>query len=253
VVTIHDLAFEDWPRDFSRRTGAKYRLLTPRAARSAQLVITPSAFTAEDVCRRYGVSSERVRVISEAPALPLGSRQPPAGRYVLAVGDLRAKKNLAALVSAFARLWRDGPGAESRLILAGHDAGEGARLRELAAGAPVELTGYVEDAELDALIRGAELLVHPSRYEGFGLVVLEAMARGTPVLAARSGALPETGGEAAAYFAPGDEEALADTLGSLLGDPAARAELVQRGRAWVGRFSWARAARETAEVYRELL
>ena len=215
VVTIHDLAFEAWPGDFHPGTRVKYRLIAPRAARSAELVICPSAFTRGDLCERYGVDSGKVRVIPEAPALAVAgsgpaaaarieaSSFPPGAPYVLAVGDLRRKKNVAALVVAFAALWSE-RSISHRLVLSGVDAGEGPRLRSIAGEAPVELTGYVADAQLDALIRGADLLVNPSVYEGFGLVVLEAMARGTPVLAARAGALPETGGDAAAYFDPGE-------------------------------------------------
>jgi len=138
-------------------------------------------------------------------------------------------------------------------VLAGVDAGEGPRLRTLAGDAPLELTGYVSDETLDALIREADLLVHPSLYEGFGLVILEAMARGTPVLAARAGALPETGGGAAAYFAPGDPEALRAALGELLGDPTKRRRMSASGLQWATRFSWERTARETAAVYREVV
>jgi len=149
---------------------------------------------------------------------------------VLAVGDLRHKKNLSALVGAYAQV-RGADALPHRLVLAGLDSGEGPRLAELAGAAPVELTGYVSDARLDALIAGAELLVHPSLYEGFGLVVLEAMARGTPVLLARATALPHTGGDAAAYFDPADPGDLARQLRGLLSDPARRAEFSRRGRA----------------------
>jgi glycosyltransferase involved in cell wall biosynthesis len=262
VVTIHDLAFEAWPGDFAPATRVKFQVLTRLAARSAQRIICPSQFTAGDLCHRYGVDQAKVRVIAQAPALaPGAATQPQAagsgsdaagGPYLLAVGDLRAKKNLDPLVRAFARLRRGGV-IPHRLILAGVDAGEGSRLAGLAGGAPVQLTGYVPDGRLDALIRGAELLVHPSLYEGFGLVVLEAMARATPVLAARATALPETGGEAAAYFDPADPEDLGRQLEALLADPSRRAELVRRGRDRVGAYSWERTARETAAVYRELL
>lgn len=258
VVTINDLAFETWPGDFTPRTRAKFRLIARRAARSAQRVICPSQFTAADVCRRYGVDPGNVRVIADAPSLArgrpaaVGARTPKASPYLLAVGDLRRKKNLRALVQAFARV-RAADGLAHRLVLAGVDCGEGPALLELARGAPVELTGYVTDVWLDELIAGAELLVHPSLYEGFGLVVLEAMARGTPVLAARATALPETGGDAAAYFDPSDPGDLDRQLRSLLCDRARLAELSVLGQARAARFSWERTARETADVYRELL
>jgi glycosyltransferase involved in cell wall biosynthesis len=248
VVTIHDLAFETWPQDFAPRTRAKYRYFTRRSARSAERVICPSQFTADDVCARYGVAAEKVIVIPEAPALPVGDEPAPRGPYVLAVGDLRQKKNLAALVDAFVSLR-----PEHRLVLAGLDSGEGPRLKALARDARVELTGYVSDGELDALIRGADLLVHPSLYEGFGLVVLEAMVRGTPVLAARATALPQTGGDAAAYFDPQEPGSLQGELEALMGDTERRLDLARRGREWAATFSWERVAGETAAVYRELL
>ena len=175
-----------------------------------------------------------------------------AGPYVLAVGDLRAKKNLAALVSAFVAARRR-DGLPHRLVLAGVDAGEGPRLAALAGDAPLTLTGYVPDARLDEVLSGAELLVHPSLYEGFGLVVLEAMARGTPVLAARATALPETGADAAAYFDPSDPGDLERQLAALLADRTRRADLARRGLAHAATFSWERTAAQTAAVYRELL
>jgi glycosyltransferase involved in cell wall biosynthesis len=255
VVTIHDLAFEEPDSDIPPRTRLKFRALTSRAARSAEIVICPSDFTKEDVCSRYRVAPEQVRVIAEAPALPAGPNTEPSGegaRYILAVGDLRPKKNLETLVGAFSRLWQDGL-QEHRLVLAGLDAGLGHRLVELAGAAPLELTGYLSDERLDALLRGAEVVVHPSVYEGFGLVVLEAMARGAPVLAARAGALPQTGGSAAAYFDPADPDSLATELGALLGDPAGRSRLSADGLAWAARFSWEEAARQTLAVYQELV
>lgn len=258
VVTINDLAFEAWPGDFAPRTRVKFQVVTRLAARSAQRIICPSQATADDVCRRYRVDPGRVRVIPDAPALARGDAAAlappnhPAEPYVIAVGDLRAKKNLAALVHAFAAARRAG-GLPHRLVLAGTDGGDGSRLRALAGGEPVTFTGYVDDARLDALIAGADLLVHPSLYEGFGLVVLEAMVRGTPVLAARATALPETGGKAAAYFEPSDPGNLARRLQELLADPAALATLAVAGRQHAAGFSWAATARATAAVYRELL
>jgi glycosyltransferase involved in cell wall biosynthesis len=255
VVTIHDLAFEAWPSDFVPRTRWKYRVLARAAVRSAELIICPSEFTRGDLCDRYGIDAGRVRVIPEAPALPLGGKASPAGPYIVAVGDLRRKKNLRTLVTAFAGLHRRG-GLPHRLVLAGVDSGEGASLRALAGAAPLQLTGYLGDADLDALIRGADVLVHPSLYEGFGLVVLEAMARGVPVIAARATALPQTGGEAALYFDPGPNggaEELEVVLSALLRDPDEREARGRAGQAWAATFSWEQAARATIQVYRELV
>jgi glycosyltransferase involved in cell wall biosynthesis len=237
VVTVHDLAFEAFPGDFAPRTAWKYRTFTPRAVRSANLVIAPSAFTRDDLVARYGIVPEKVRVIAEAPALALGSGPAVAGDFVLAVGDVRAKKNLGVLVEATRRLGL-------RLVLAGlGDAG--------ALAAPhVEATGWVSDERLDALIRGASVLVHPSLYEGFGLVVVEAMARGTPVACADATALPETAGGAAELFDPHDAADVADAITRALGR---REELAALGRERVAGLSWKRTAAETRAVYEELL
>jgi glycosyltransferase involved in cell wall biosynthesis len=243
VVSVLDLAFEDHPEDFAPRTRWKYRALTPRAVRSAERVIAISAFTARDVVERYGVHEQKVRVVPLAPALPeaSGIRHRASGPYLLAVGDLRAKKNLRRLVQAFGML-----DTGHRLLLAGQDAGEGAALR-----APgVELLGYVDDAQLDALLRGADALVHPSLYEGFGLVVLEAMERGTPVVAADATALPETAAGAAELCDPLDPADIVRAIRAVLDDPE---PYVALGRARAAEFTWARTARETRAVYEELL
>ncbi len=239
VVTIHDLAFEAHPDDFARRTGAKYRWVTPRAARSAERVICVSEFTADDVVARYGVPRSKLRVIPNAPGLPVGAGAlPEGGPYLLAVGDLRPKKNLERLIAAHARL-RTG----HRLVLAGL----GEHGRELPPG--VEATGWVDDARLDALMRGADVLVHPSLYEGFGLVVAEAMVRGTPVACAASTALPETAGGAAVLFDPLSVDAIAAGIREAL---ERAEELRAAGRARAQAWSWATTAAATVAVYEEL-
>jgi glycosyltransferase involved in cell wall biosynthesis len=248
VVTIHDLAFEDHPEDFARATALKYRSWTPRAARSAQIVITPSQFTADDVARRYRVDPAKIRVIPEAPALARGDTEPPAGPYILGVGDLRRKKNFALLATAYAGL--RARGLEHTLVIAGVDAGEGQALRAAAAGNPLELPGYVSDERLDALIRGASVLVHPSVYEGFGLVLVEAMARDVPVVAANATALPETAAGAAELFEPASARDLSDAITRAL---ERRDELVAAGRRRVAELSWDQAARATIDAYNDAL
>lgn len=257
VVTIHDLAFEAYPDDFSTRTGTKYRWITPRAARSAQRVIAPSQATADDVVRRYGIDAGKIRVIHNAQSLPITDAPLPSalaagGPYLLAVGDLRGKKNLARVVRAWSQLRAQGL-LEHRLLIAGH--GDVAALG-LPAGAPLpdglHVTGFLQDAELDALMRGAAAVVHASLYEGFGLVVAEAMARGVPVVAADATSLPEVAGGAAELFDPLDEDALAAAVTRAL-DPARAQELRRLGLARAQAFSWQATADATADVYRELL
>jgi glycosyltransferase involved in cell wall biosynthesis len=246
VVTIHDLAFEQHPDDFAKATGAKYRAWTPRAARSAQAVIVPSNFTRDDVVRRYGIDEQKIRVIPEAPVLPITDTEPPPGPYMLGVGDLRKKKNFTTLARAYAQL--KAQGLEHRLIIAGIDAGEGPAIRAAAGDAPLELPGYVSDPQLDALIRGADLVVHPSVYEGFGLILVEAMVRGVPLVVANATALPETAGDAALLFDPLDARALADAICQALAAPQ---PLANAGRTRAAQLSWAKAAERTVQVYRE--
>jgi glycosyltransferase involved in cell wall biosynthesis len=251
VVTIHDLAFETMPEDFARLTVWKFRRYVPRAVRSAERVICVSEFTRDDVCERYGVDPGKVRVIHPAPSLAEGSAEPPDGLYLLAVGDLRMKKNLARLVEAM-RMLRD-DGLPHRLLLAGLDSGEGARLRDVAGDAPVELLGYMPDEGLDAVMRGAQVLVQPSLYEGFGLTVVEAMARGCPVACAQAGGLPEAGGDAAVYFDPHDPADMAAAIRALIEDEDLRERMIEAGRARVADLTWGSVADRTISVYRELL
>jgi glycosyltransferase involved in cell wall biosynthesis len=241
VVSVHDLAFEAHPDDLGRQAAWRRRAATRRSVRSAQLTLCGSAFTAADVVERYGVDPDRLRVVPYAPALAVGDAPVPDGPpYLLAVGDLRPSKNFARLVTAFTALRGELP--EHRLVLAG------ARPELRAPG--VEVTGWLEDARLDALMRGADVLVHPGLYEGFGLVALEAMARGVPVAAADAAALPDTCGGAAELFDPLDPDAIA---AAVLRARTRRDELAAAGRERAALFTWDATAEATALVYRELL
>ena len=179
-----------------------------------------------------------------SPATAPARRQPTPTRP--ADGPLRAGASATCGARRTSARWcrrswplRAADGIPHRLVLAGVDAGEGPRLRELAGGRAGGADRLRRRRRLDALLAGAELLVHPSLYEGFGLVVLEAMARGTPVLAARATALPETGGDAAEYFDPSTRPTSSAAWARCWAMPGDERRWPQRGRARAARFTWA--------------
>jgi alpha-1,3-rhamnosyl/mannosyltransferase len=168
---------------------------------------------------------------------------------VLFVGGIQPRKDPQTAIEALARL-----NGDIQLVLVGDEKRGGAELREtirrLGLERRVELTGHVEHDRLAVLYRGAACLVFPSRYEGFGIPVLEAMASGTPVVAAAAAAIPEVAGEAAVLVEPGDAEAFAKGIETAL---ERRGELVAAGLERARQFTWAETARRTLAVYRELL
>jgi glycosyltransferase involved in cell wall biosynthesis len=240
VVTVHDLSFEREPGLVGRKDRLVFRAVVPRAVRAAARVLTVSERSKRDLVELYGVPPERVVVTPNGvdPVFhPDGT--PRAGtRYALSVGAIQARKNQLAAVDA-ARA------AGLELVVAGPEK-DAALARELAArGARLE--GYVDDERLAALYRGAACLVQASRYEGFGLPVLEAMACGCPVVAVREPALEEVAGGAAVVV---EESRLADGVRRAL---AERDRLVVAGLERARAFSWRAAAERTVAVYLEAL
>lgn len=238
VVTIHDLSFERAPGLMGRKDRAVFRHVVPRAARGAARVLTVSERSRRDLVELYGLPAERVVVTPNGvdPAFRPGA--PGSRDYVLSVGAVQPRKNqLAALAAARA--------AGLPLVVVGPEK-DTALARELrAAGAT--LRGYVEVEELAALYRGAACLVQASRYEGFGLPVLEAMASGTPVVTVPDEALLEVAGDAAVVA---EAPALADGIRRAL---AEREQLSAAGLERARSFTWRAAAERTLAVYREVL
>jgi glycosyltransferase involved in cell wall biosynthesis len=239
VVTIHDLSFEHDPSLMPLRDRLVFRTVVPRAARRAALVLTVSERTRRDLRGLYGVPDERIVVTLNGVDPAFSPAEGTAhGDYVLAVGAVQERKNPRAALAAAER-------AGLPLVLAGPRKDEElARELELR-GARV--TGYVDQDELVRLYRGAACLVQPSRFEGFGLPVLEAMACGTPVVAVPEPALEEVAGDAAVWA---DERDLADGIRRAV---AERGRLVAAGLERAKRFSWAETARRTLEAYRAVL
>ncbi len=261
VITIHDLYFMEHPEVMSA-DGMRYYSRIRWSASVADRIIAVSHFTRQDILRLIPEAApEKVVVVHEAAdreskiesdavlhsALPVLNT-----RFILFVGTLEPRKNLSTLLRALARL----PG-EVRLVVVGavgwRDEALGDVACELGVADRVEFVGWVSEEELDALYRRARLLVMPSLSEGFGLPVLEAMSRGTPVVCSGAGSLPEIAADAALLHEPTDDFELACHIIALWTDDALHAEYARRGLARVQRFSWARAAQETLAVYRAAL
>ena len=257
VVTIHDVSYERHPEWYPYRRDRLRRAFYRASARSAARVVTDSAFSAAEIHAAYGIAPEKIAVV------PLGVVPRFAGEiasagvpspFVLHVGDLHVRRNLPVVLDAVIALRRRGGAAAGlTLALAGTDRGLVADLqaRAAAAGASEALAalGIVSDARLDALYREAAALVYPSLYEGFGLPVLEAMARGTPVIATRASSVPEVLGDAGVLLEPDDAAGWVASLDAIIGEPGRRAALAEAGRTRAAGFTWERTARETYQVY----
>jgi glycosyltransferase involved in cell wall biosynthesis len=271
VVTVHDihpvLLRRHWWVRGSRRAYLVMRVHIPLALRRARVVLTHSAYVRDTIRARYGLPAERIVVTPpgadpfflEAPAphdLAVADARFGREPFFLSVGVLAPQKNPAGLVRAFARLGRRGERPAPRLVLAGRSVGGYAErhlvplIAALGLTDRVALPGYVDDTLLRALYHRATALVMPSFGEGFGLPVLEAMASGTPVIAATGSSLPEVGGDAAVYVDPAEPAAIAEAMDTLLHDAARRDELRARGRARARTFTWERPVRRVLECYR---
>jgi glycosyltransferase involved in cell wall biosynthesis len=237
VVTVQDLSFERDPTLMSRRDRLLFKAVVPRAARRAAHVLAGSERTKRDIVELYGIPETKITVTlyGAHPAFTPGGGP---GGYLLFVGGVQVRKDpLAALAAAKA--------VGLPLVVAGPEREPDLAAALRAGGA--DLRGYVTLDELVDLYRGAEALLLPSRYEGFGLPVLEAMACGTPVVVAGDEAMREVGGDAAEYADDGD------FAGAVRRAIADRDRLRAAGIARAKLFSWEETARRTAEVYRSLL
>lgn len=263
VATVHDLGYLAFPEAHTRRQLAYLRWSTAHNARRSRLVIADSAATKADLTTHTSIDPGKVRVIYPG-ADPLlapvkdslelarvrekyGLRQP----YLLAIGTLQPRKNLVRLIEAYAGNGLAADAGPIQLVLAGMSGWRAEPIlraveryqRQLPGGEPaIQLPGYVADEDKAALISGAQALLFPSLYEGFGFPVLEGNACGTPVLAADASSLPEIAGDAALLVDPLDTAAMAEGIRRIVVERPLRARLIQAGLENVKRFSWNEAA-----------
>ncbi|HEX7132078.1 MAG TPA: glycosyltransferase family 1 protein [Iamia sp.] len=261
IVTVHDLTAWRYP-ELVDRYSADYPELVAKAVAGGAWVHAPSRFVAGELADILGLDPARVVAVANgAPDLgpadegrdaPAGHRLAGTERYVLAVGTVEPRKDLPGLVAAFDQV--AGEDADVRLVLVGPDGWGTDALAEAVDQAHhqdrIIRLGWVTNDERAALLRGATVVAYPSVYEGFGLVPLEAMAAGVPVVSTRAGAIPEVVGDAAELVDVGDVDALGDALSRLLGDEERRAELVAAGHLRRARFRWETTVDDIVALYR---
>ena len=268
VATVHDVWPFASPAEDRRKRESQQTPFRTTAAH-AKAIITDSQFSQGEIHKHLSVPLTRLHVVPLGVDAPRQSDQPllldGASRYVLFVGENEPRKDLATLQTALTQL-PDALRMTTGCVIAGGSGNSGnptgriswtrhegrhatvLRFAQKSDGLSL-VTGPIDDELLQRLYGGASALAFPSRYEGFGLPVLEAMAHGTPVVAADAASVPEVAGDAALYFAPGDAEGLARELARVLSDRVLVARLSAAGVARAATFSWDRCADETLAIF----
>jgi glycosyltransferase involved in cell wall biosynthesis len=264
VVNFHDAAIFDHPEWFSPNFVRMYRALWPRLARRVRRIVTVSDHARTRIAASLGIPLDRIEVVwngvsdefRPAPQTAIDAVADRYGvvpqRYFVTLSTVEPRKNLPLVIDA----WERTEGKIDRdlklLVIGGAGVSHIFRNAQLATGASdrLSVTGFVDEADLPALIGGAAALLYPSRYEGFGLPIAEAMACGTPALTTRLTSLPEVGGDAALYVDPDDPDDLAKTVVRLAESPAMRADYRALGLARAGLFGWDQAADKMRHILR---
>jgi glycosyltransferase involved in cell wall biosynthesis len=267
VLTRHDIIdrLPEFCGGENLRGRLRKRLADFVSVRSADKFVTVSEFSRQDICRLYGLPEDRVivtynaahpRFLEKATLEEIAhtrTRYALPQNYLLFLGGFDTKKNVGALVEAYALLPQDAPD----LVLAGEHKWQypdiAARIQTLGLTQRVHCPGGVNDADLPALYQAALAFIHPSRYEGFGLQLVEAMASGIPVLASNTTSLPEVLAGSGLLFDPQDPEAIARQMERIYRDADLRTAMAAKGRERARQFSWRRTASRTLQLYLELL
>lgn len=263
VTTVHDLTTARF-RNPDKRTLVflfkqwVYRRVIKTAARKSLAVFTPSQFVKDDLVSFAGIDPEKVAVTYEAADAISDPAEPIHGltgkQFLVYVGRPTPHKNLERLIGAFRMLRQQHP--ELYLVLAGKKDRNYERIESIVRARAINgvyFTGFASEGRLRWLYENCAAYVFPSLSEGFGLPGLEAMAHGAPVVSSNATCLPEVYGDAARYFDPMDEHAMAEAINEVLTDKKLRGGLVSRGRAQAQKYSWRRMAEQTFEAYRRAL
>ena len=251
VSTIHDLAEFVVPEKYSPKRALLRRQIVRHQVRISDQIMTVSKYSKADICKRFHISSGRVAVVYNSVDAPeIGKLQQPE-KYFLYVSEIERAKNLATLVKAYAGL-PETIKKEYMLYIVGKKGNDYENVMDLINRSKindrVRFFGFVSDEELSDLYARAFCFIFPSVFEGFGLPVLEAMAKGTPVLCSNSSSIPEVGGDAVLTFEPYDEKAIGEQILKLINQEGLRSEMINRGIQRAGKFNKEAAARATLKV-----
>ncbi|MCI0711461.1 MAG: glycosyltransferase family 4 protein [Chloroflexi bacterium] len=264
VVTIHDLGYKHFPDAHPVRERQYLDWSTRHSANRATMILADTHATRRDLIEFYDIPDEKIRVVypgvdeslrpvkDEASLQAVRAKYGLPQRYLFFLSTLQPRKNVARLVRAFQQWHRDTSHTNVHLVLAGQKGW----LYDESWTAGVEnliMPGYIHDEDIPALYSGALAFVFPSLFEGFGFGVVEAMQCETPVLTANTSSLPELAGDAALLVDPLDVDAIAQGIDHLVNGAALRKTLVERGKQQVKKFTWENTARQTLQVFEEVV
>lgn len=267
VVTIYDLSFLHYPHLFKPFNRWYLSTLTRLSAKRADAVIAISESTRQDVISAFNVPSEKVHTVycgADASFQPLPSTEIEAFRtkhqlpqkFIFRLGTIEPRKNVEGVIKAYAE-WRARDKSAPPLVVAGGKGWYYQQVFKLVESLNLQdsvfFPGYVPQADLPLWYNAASLMVYPSHFEGFGLPVLESMACGTPVVTANVSSLPEVAGTAALMVSPTDTTALSRAMQSAFEDETLAQSMREKGLRQAAKFSWAKAAQQTTEIYTQVL
>lgn len=268
IVTVHDLIPLVFPNQFKIGLRGKLKwLLQRQALRSSSAIITDSICSKTDIARLTGITPTKIHVVplsgghnttTQNLVKVVRREYKLPEKYLLYVGDINWNKNVPGLIEAFAKLDSD-----IHLVLVGKafasstGTPEYQTIQEAIAKSNkserIHILGFVPSHHLLAIYRGAHIYVQPSWYEGFGFPVLEALEQGTPVACAKTGSLPEVGGDYVHYFDPSDKKSFVKVVNDLVSNSDLREKYQESGKKWAHSFSWERVVKETNAVYEKVL
>lgn len=265
VVTLHDLGYEHFPNEFLKKDLYKLKKWTRHAVKQAIAVISVSNATQKDARKYYYLEKDKAHVVYNGFKKYTGESADTdetlhkynlhKNTFILTVGTLQPRKNIARLIDAFSEIHKKHP--EIKLCLTGKKGWMYTKMfkraHELNLSSHVIFAGYVPDDELKVLYKNAKMCALPGLYEGFGIPVLEAMQFGTPVACANAASLPEVGGDACVYFNPRDTMDMAKVITKVLTNIKLRNSMSMRGKHHVKQFSWEKCGQETLDVITKAL